>query len=163
MKKLFLGIFAASIMMVLSGCVYVSDKPPVVIAPTPLFYSITFVNDTNENVSDWYVKALGNNKSIAKSSVVECPVPAGQSSTLDWLPKNTYYKVYFSIYPEYTTIYTSEGYVYLDTNVEYVLTKRAYQNRSADSDEDQSETEFYLSGSDGSEIPLIKETAEPRF
>ena len=158
MKKLIYGIFAASVMMLLSSCVVVTDKPEIVI-PTPLFYSISFVNDSNENVIDWYVKAKGNDTPIAKSSTY-CPVPAGQISTLDWLPRNNYYKVFFSLYPEYTTIYTTDGYFYLDSNVDFVLTTKSYQNRSAGSDE--SEKEYYLIGSDGSEIPLIKETAEPR-
>ena len=54
MKKLFIGLFTASIMLFMSSCVVVADKPAVVVVE-PLFYSITFVNDTEENVIDWYV------------------------------------------------------------------------------------------------------------
>lgn len=63
MKKLFIGLFTASIMLFMSSCVVVADKPPVVVVE-PLFYSITFVNDTEENVIDWYVKVKGSNKKL---------------------------------------------------------------------------------------------------
>ena len=57
MKKLFIGLFTASIMLFMSSCVVVADKPAVVVVE-PLFYSITFVNDTEENVIDWYVNVI---------------------------------------------------------------------------------------------------------
>ena len=88
MKKLFIGLFTASIMLFMSSCVVVADKPPVVVVE-PLFYSITFVNDTEENVIDWYVKVKGSNKKIAISSDF-CPVPSGTFFPLSRLSDNLY-------------------------------------------------------------------------
>lgn len=160
MKKLFIGLFTASIMLFMSSCVVVADKPAVVVVE-PLFYSITFVNDTEENVINWYVNVKGSNKKIAISSEF-CPVPSGTSSKLDCLPKEKYYQVRFSLYPDYLTIYTTGTYLYLDKDVEYRLMERYYSTRSAGRTDEEQTPQFYLKGSDGSEIPLITETEEPR-
>ncbi len=160
MKKLIIGLFTASLLMLFSSCVYVGDRPPVVVID-PQFYSITFVNNTDENVIDWYVHVKDSNKKIAISSDF-CPVPSGTASTLGWLPKNRYYQVRFALYPEYTKIYTTGTYIYLDENVEYKLMEKTYSGRSAGASEEQMNSEFYLLTSDGSEIPLITETEEPR-
>ena len=160
MKKLLYVLFTASLLMLFPSCVYVGDKPPVVVVE-PLFYSITFVNNTEENVIDWYVHVKDSNKKIAISSDF-CPVPSGTASTLGWLPRNNYYQVRFALYPEYTKIYTTGTYIYLDENVEYKLMEKSYSGRSAGASEIEKSPEFYLLGSDGSEIPLITETEEPR-
>ncbi len=160
MKKLFYVLFATSVMMLLSSCVVVADKPAVVVTE-PLLYSITFVNNTDYDVVDWYVHMKESNKKIALSSDF-CPVPPGTSSTLWFLPRNNHYQVRFSIYPDFTTIYSTGTYIYLDGNVEYKLLESYYANRSVGTSEEQQTPQFYLKGSDGSEIPLIAEKAEPR-
>ena len=69
-----------------------------------------------------------------------------------------YYKVYFSFNNEYQLDpddYFSSDSVYLDKDVTYCLYERSSSSYTVEC-RSAGAAEFYLEGSDGSEIPLVK-------
>ena len=173
MKKLIsiLSITLAALM--LSSCIIVgtTEEPELVIEKrttvettstttttpsTPVAkYSITCKNQTSYMVTDWCVKK-DNIVTYANSGYNRSIRSGGEDMILD-LPEG-YYKVYFTFEDCYQLqpedYYSSES-VYLNKDITYCLYERqiSVTCRSANNSK-SSEPQFYLAGSDGSEIEL---------
>lgn len=176
MKKLIsiLSITAAALM--LSSCIIVgTDEDPEVIierkktttvvtedntpeTPKPVAkHSITCKNETSITITDWCVKK--DNIVTYANSGDNRAIRSGREDMIVDLPEG-YYKVFFSFeddYPLNPSDYYSSESVYLNKDVTYCLYERqaVIQCRSAN---DAAASQFYLAGSDGSEINLVKET-----
>ena len=173
MKKLIsiLSITLAALM--LSSCIIVgtTEEPELVIEKrttvettstttttpsTPVAkYSITCKNQTSYMVTDWCVKK-DNIVTYANSGYNRSIRSGGEDMILD-LPEG-YYKVYFTFEDCYQLqpedYYSSES-VYLNKDITYCLYERqiSVACRSANNSE-AAAPQFYLAGSDGSEIEL---------
>ena len=147
MKKILILLLSLLSTALLAGCVVV-NTPPVVIST----YSITFTNNTNYYVTDWYVK--NHNDTKFALDIYNCPVPSGSNSTLSGLATG-YYKIMFSI-DSFCRVYETSDGIWLDENVEYVLSQRVVvRPRSAgEAGETEESKVFVLLGSDGSEVEL---------
>ena len=149
MKKLFSILALAMIIGLFSSCIIVATAEE---EPSPPTYSITFCNDYDDDVIDWYVKN-DDGKRFAKSEnfvVVRCD----DTSKLKGLRKD-YYKVLFAFIPN---DYYETTYIYLNENVDFILRKKndwSFDSRSA-VNTNSSGTEYVLVDSNGNEYPLIK-------
>lgn len=177
MKKLITILSTIAVISMFSGCLIVApeDEPKIVIQkkttveqktedttttttvvtqPTVTSkYSITCKNGTAYTVTDWCVKK--DNQVTFSNSSFNRAIPAYGEDMISSLPEG-YYKVFFTFEDEYQLNpwdYQSSEAVYLNQNVKYCLyTKQTsyVECRSA-----SAKPEFYLAGSDGSEIELI--------
>ena len=178
MKKLIsiLSITAAALM--LSSCIILGtdEEPEIVVKkevikeketvtetapatttePEPAKYSITCRNQTNMIVTDWCV-SKDNIVTYANSSFNRAIGPYKEDKIQN-LPEG-YYKVYFSFEddgPLSPSDYLSSDSIQLNQDIIYTLFVRsqayAVECRSAEADV---APQFYLSGSDGSEIELF--------
>jgi len=169
MKKLIniLSITAAALM--LSSCIIVgTDEIPEIVvetttettatqtptpAPAPVTtHSITCKNETSFLVTDWCVKK--DNIVTYANSGFNRSIRSGGEDMITNLPEG-YYKVYFSFEDTYQLQpgdYFSSESIYLNKDVSYCLYERpvVVNCRSAN----ENGVEFYLAGSDGSEISL---------
>lgn len=128
----------------------------VITQPEPAKYSITCRNQTNMIVTDWCV-SKDNIVTYANSSFNRAIGPYKEDKIQN-LPEG-YYKVYFSFEddgPLSPSDYLSSDSIQLNQDIIYTLFVRsqayAVECRSADAD---AAPQFYLSGSDGSEIELF--------
>ena len=183
MKKLitFISITAAALM--LSSCIIVGpDRDPEIViekktttevssdtssgssssttttVTTPVQeqkYSIICKNQTSFVITDWCVKR-DNIVTYANSGFNRSIRAGGEDMIMD-LPEG-YYKVYFSFEDDYplnpTDYYNSES-IYLNKDVTYCLYERQI-TASTECRSAGSAKQFYLAGSDGSEIDLVK-------
>ena len=131
-------------------------KTTVITEPEPAKYSITCRNQTNMIVTDWCV-SKDNIVTYANSSFNRAIGPYKEDKIQN-LPEG-YYKVYFSFEddgPLSPSDYLSSDSIQLNQDIIYTLFVRsqayAVECRSADAD---AAPQFYLSGSDGSEIELF--------
>ena len=131
-------------------------KTTVISQPEPAKYSITCRNQTNMIVTDWCV-SKDNIVTYANSSFNRAIGPYKEDKIQN-LPEG-YYKVYFSFEddgPLSPSDYLSSDSIQLNQDIIYTLFVRsagyAVECRSADAD---AAPQFYLSGSDGSEIELF--------
>ena len=131
-------------------------KTTVITEPEPAKYSITCRNQTNMIVTDWCV-SKDNIVTYANSSFNRAIGPYKEDK-IQTLPEG-YYKVYFSFEddgPLSPSDYLSSDSIQLNQDIIYTLFVRsqayAVECRSADAD---AAPQFYLSGSDGSEIELF--------
>ena len=131
-------------------------KTTVITEPEPAKYSITCRNQTNMIVTDWCV-SKDNIVTYANSSFNRAIGPYKEDKIQN-LPEG-YYKVYFSFEddgPLSPSDYLSSYSIHLNQDIIYTLFVRsqayAVECRSADAD---AAPQFYLSGSDGSEIELF--------
>ena len=131
-------------------------KTTVITGPEPAKYSITCRNQTNMIVTDWCV-SKDNIVTYANSSFNRAIGPYKEDKIQN-LPEG-YYKVYFSFEddgPLSPSDYLSSDSIQLNQDIIYTLFVRsqayAVECRSADAD---AAPQFYLSGSDGSEIELF--------
>ncbi len=131
-------------------------KTTVITEPEPAKYSITCRNQTNMIVTDWCV-SKDNIVTYANSSFNRAIGPYKEDKIQN-LPEG-YYKVYFSFEddgPLSPSDYLSSDSIQLNQDIIYTLFVRsqayAVECRSADAD---AAPQFYLSGSDGSEIELL--------
>lgn len=132
-----------------------SQTTPVVTQPVvTVKHSITCRNQTDMIVTDWCV-SKDNIVTYANSSFNRQIGPYKEDKIQD-LPEG-YYKVYFSFdhdYPLSPTDYLSSDSIQLNQDVIYTLFVRtsgyAVECRSA-----SAAPQFYLAGSDGSEIDLF--------
>lgn len=155
MKKI-ISILLFSITFVLfSSCVYVNPKH----LPDPDDYiplhNITFINNTDDYVTDWYVEDK-NGRNYEKSEYC-VPIRSRDSSTIYNLHER-YYRVVFSYTrsPSYSDYYCS-AYTYLDTNTKYQLNENTFTYRSQNN---LNEPQFYLSDENGNKIELYKMNKE---
>lgn len=128
----------------------------VITQPEPAKYSITCRNQTNMIVTDWCV-SKDNIVTYANSSFNRAIGPYKEDKIQN-LPEG-YYKVYFSFEddgPLSPSDYLSSDSIQLNQDIIYTLFVRsagyAVECRSADA---EAAPQFYLSGSDGSEIELF--------
>lgn len=128
----------------------------VISQPEPAKYSITCRNQTNMIVTDWCV-SKDNIVTYANSSFNRAIGPYKEDKIQN-LPEG-YYKVYFSFEddgPLSPSDYLSSDSIQLNQDIIYTLFVRsqayAVECRSADA---EAAPQFYLSGSDGSEIELF--------
>ena len=128
----------------------------VISQPEPAKFSITCRNQTNMIVTDWCV-SKDNIVTYANSSFNRAIGPYKEDKIQN-LPEG-YYKVYFSFEddgPLSPSDYLSSDSIQLNQDIIYTLFVRsagyAVECRSADAD---AAPQFYLSGSDGSEIELF--------
>ena len=128
----------------------------VITQPEPAKYSITCRNQTNMIVTDWCV-SKDNIVTYANSSFNRAIGPYKEDKIQN-LPEG-YYKVYFSFEddgPLSPSDYLSSDSIQLNQDIIYTLFVRsqayAVECRSANAD---AAPQFYLSGSDGSEIELF--------
>ena len=173
MKKIFLILSISITTLMLSSCIIVgtTEDPEIVIEKKPTTtatststttitttvekYSITCKNQTSYMVTDWCVKK-DNIVTYANSGYNRSIRSGGEDMILD-LPEG-YYKVYFTFEDCYQLqpedYYSSES-VYLNKDITYCLYERqvAVACRSANNSE-SAIPQFYLEGSDGSEIML---------
>ena len=173
MKKLTTILTIAAAALMFSSCIIVGadDLPDVIIEektntpkpsnpqpePEPIYYhSITCKNQTSYTVTDWCVKK-DNIVTYANSSFNRAIGPYKEDKIQN-LPEG-YYKVYFSFEddgPLSPSDYLSSDSIQLNQDIIYTLFVRsqayAVECRSADAD---AAPQFYLSGSDGSEIELF--------
>lgn len=131
-------------------------KTTVISQPEPAKYSITCRNQTNMIVTDWCV-SKDNIVTYANSSFNRAIGPYKEDKIQN-LPEG-YYKVYFSFEddgPLSPSDYLSSDSIQLNQDIIYTLFVRsagyAVECRSADA---EAAPQFYLSGSDGSEIELF--------
>ena len=131
-------------------------KTTVITEPEPAKYSITCRNQTNMIVTDWCV-SKDNIVTYANSSFNRAIGPYKEDKIQN-LPEG-YYKVYFSFEddgPLSPSDYLSSDSIQLNQDIIYTLFVRsqayAVECRSADA---EAAPQFYLSGSDGSEIELF--------
>lgn len=131
-------------------------KTTVITQPEPAKYSITCRNQTNMIVTDWCV-SKDNIVTYANSSFNRAIGPYKEDKIQN-LPEG-YYKVYFSFEddgPLSPSDYLSSDSIQLNQDIIYTLFVRsagyAVECRSADA---EAAPQFYLSGSDGSEIELF--------
>ena len=131
-------------------------QQPVITQPEPAKYSITCRNQTNMIVTDWCV-SKDNIVTYANSSFNRAIGPYKEDKIQN-LPEG-YYKVYFSFEddgPLSPSDYLSSDSIQLNQDIIYTLFVRsagyAVECRSADT---EAAPQFYLSGSDGSEIELF--------
>ena len=131
-------------------------KTTVITQPEPAKYSITCRNQTNMIVTDWCV-SKDNIVTYANSSFNRAIGPYKEDKIQN-LPEG-YYKVYFSFEddgPLSPSDYLSSDSIQLNQDIIYTLFVRsqayAVDCRSADA---EAAPQFYLSGSDGSEIELF--------
>ena len=126
----------------------------IITQPEPAKYSITCRNQTNMIVTDWCV-SKDNIVTYANSSFNRAIGPYKEDKIQN-LPEG-YYKVYFSFEddgPLSPSDYLSSDSIQLNQDIIYTLFVRtsgyAVECRSAGAP-----AQFYLAGSDGSEIDLI--------
>ena len=131
-------------------------KTTVITEPEPAKYSITCRNQTDMIVTDWCV-SKDNIVTYANSSFNRAIGPYKEDKIQN-LPEG-YYKVYFSFEddgPLSPSDYLSSDSIQLNQDIIYTLFVRsagyAVECRSADA---EAAPQFYLSGSDGSEIELF--------
>lgn len=131
-------------------------KTTVITQPEPAKFSITCRNQTNMIVTDWCV-SKDNIVTYANSSFNRAIGPYKEDKIQN-LPEG-YYKVYFSFEddgPLSPSDYLSSDSIQLNQDIIYTLFVRsagyAVECRSADA---EAAPQFYLSGSDGSEIELF--------
>ena len=131
-------------------------KTTVISQPEPAKYSITCRNQTNMIVTDWCV-SKDNIVTYANSSFNRAIGPYKEDKIQN-LPEG-YYKVYFSFEddgPLSPSDYLSSDSIQLNQDIIFSLFVRsagyAVECRSADA---EAAPQFYLSGSDGSEIELF--------
>ena len=149
MKKLFPVLLLTMIVGLFSSCVIVATSD----TPTPT-YAITFCNDSNDDVIDWYVKN-SHDKRFAISDDF-CIVTRGSTSKLWNLPKDQY-KVLFAFLPN---TYHPTNYIELNVDTEFhIYSRDTYTTRFSSavvSDSDFSEYDYILVDSNGKSYPLIK-------
>lgn len=150
-----IGILFFSITLVLfSSCVVVHTRhDPEDYIPVPVVqkYSITFKNNTYDNITDWYVENRAGTNFEKSSNFV--PVRSGNQSTIHNLIKNDY-RVVFSYrpIPDINDYYCS-AFTYLDEDIEYKLYEDNFYSRSQGT---SSGAPFYLMDSNGNKIELYK-------
>ena len=141
------------------------DKTPVTTttsnepAPSPRGrYSITCRNETEDVVTDWFVKK--DNTVNYSNSDFNNSIGPGRFDMITNLPEG-YYVVFYTFRNTYQLNprdYQSVSSIYLNSNVTYCILERDHDYyaecyaRSADA-----VPHYYLAGSDGSEIDLISE------
>ena len=135
------------------------SKPQTTSTPSkPVTYSTTHKiicrNETSQTITDWCVKK-DNTVTFANSSFNRSIRPGKEDMIPDL--KEGYYVVYFSFENDEQLQpweYRSSESIYLNQDVTYCLYERTQviTCRSANA-----EPQFYLAGSDGSEINLITE------
>ncbi len=149
MKKIFPALMLTMIVGLFSSCVIVTTSD----TPTPT-YAITFCNESNDNVIDWYVKN-SKDKRFAISDDF-CIVTRGSTSKLWNLPKDDY-KVLFAFLPN---TYYQTNYIELNVDTEFhIYSGSSYTTRvrsAVVSDSDFSEYDYILVDSNGNTYPLVK-------
>lgn len=131
-----------------SSCIIVG----VAEEPEPTTYSITFCNEYNDDVIDWYAKNNAGKKFL-KSETWNIVHP-DDTSKLKGLRRD-YYKVLFSYLPDQ---YYESNYIYLNEDVCFILvgkTDYSFNSRSAVNTSSSNE-EFVLVDSNGKVYPLTK-------
>ena len=149
MKKLFSILALAMVIGLFSSCIIVATAEE----PSPPTYSITFCNEYNDDVIDWYAKNK-DGKRFAKSDHY-VGVRRDDTSKLKGLRKD-YYKVLFSFFPD---DYYETGLIYLNENVSFILkTKNSGSFTRSAMDSGSSNSEYILVDSNGKEYTLTKST-----
>ena len=118
MKKLILSLTATISLLMLTGCVIVSNEPVVVVSPS---YDITCYNNTNKPITDWCVKR--NDKYTYANSDYNCYIRPGERDTIEDLPPGDY-QIFYTFKTrgklhEYD--YEETGYFYLDEDVTFYV------------------------------------------
>ncbi len=149
MKKLFPVLLLTMIVGLFSSCVIVTTES------APPTYSMTFSNDTQSHVYDWYVKdSSGKNYPISENNY--CEVPRGTSSTKSGLKENDY-QMWFCLLSTRTAdvyLYT-QRYTHLNQNQVFYLSEQAFYARSvAGTSDDNSENNYVLKTADGTVLEL---------
>jgi len=151
MKKLLQLLVVAGILTMFTSCVYVGR------APHHDTYDFTFKNNTDWDITDWYLKdSYGYNHSKRGSSANK--VYAGEKDTLYDLDFD-YYTVWFSYErrPGYFDYYHTYEFK-LDTDTVYDLYRDDFYERAVlVPGTEETEPVFYLTDSDGNRIELVKE------
>ena len=152
MKKLILSITAAISLLMLTGCVVVTNEPVVVVSPT---YDITCYNDTNNDITDWCVKR--NDEYTYANSDYNCHIRAWHSDTIEDLPPG-YYQLFFTFkrlgkIHEYD--YEASFFVELNEDVIFYVSKKDFCGRSAlTNNKADEEPQYVLVCSNGMEYEL---------
>lgn len=151
MKKIFSGLIVLSTVLMLSSCIIVSDND----FDDILHYDFTFVNDTNEDIADWYLKSEDGDKYAISSNYEE--VLAGENRKLRNVPMDDY-KVYFLYSADKASNqYYYSNYFFLNKDKRYSLKNDVVSPRSATVSDTTTEKVFYLEDEDGNQITLMKE------
>ena len=148
MNKLLSILLVAMTAVMLSSCIIVNTADST---PT---YSMTFSNDTQSYVYDWYLKDRAG-ENYAKSDNY-CEVPRGTSSTKSGL-KERDYQVWFCLLSTRNAdvyLYTN-NYTHLDRDQVFYLYDQSFYARSAAGAADENaEPEYVLRTADGTIIEL---------
>lgn len=160
MKKLLFTLFITSAVMLLSSCI---------IVPPDFRHSLTLKNETNYNITDWYVENIDGNIFLP-SETHTCPITILESDTIRNLEEDFYF-VAFSLksrpdpynsfnqdyYYSFTSVYLDEDTVYhLKTIDNYGHGDFHARSVSPNGSASPSEPQFYLLDSNGNRIELHK-------
>ena len=152
MKKLILSITAAISLLMLTGCVVVTNEPVVVVSPT---YDITCYNNTNRNITDWCVKR--NDHYTYANSDYNCYIPSGECDIIEDLPPGDD-QILFTFKSRgklHDYDYEATGTFYLDEDVTFYVQQRNIYGRSAlTNNKADEEPQYVLVCSNGMEYEL---------
>ena len=147
MKKIISIFLIAVSAIILSSCVVVTNGKH-----NHHFADLTFVNDTNEYITDWYAEDT-NGSNYTKSSNWT-PVYQGGSSTIYDLYCADY-RVRFTYDYNNHPFYYKSAFTYVDDDTTFYLSdEHFYYSRSADGTVETAVPMFTLTDNKGNEIPL---------